>query len=96
MNTKCRENSFFSPQLVDYLGSRFDVRVTSVLVHISVRSIGIYPLILTVTDSGKVYYLTRGKQRVWKVQCVYGVVPLVILYVCVLWMTTYEVVPSCS
>lgn len=46
---------------VDYLGSRFDVRVTSVLVHISVRSIGIYPLILTVTDSGKIYYLTRGK-----------------------------------
>lgn len=50
--------------VADYLGSRFDIRVTTVSVKVFVHSIGIYPLKLKSLGTGRVYAMTQGRMMV--------------------------------
>lgn len=47
--------------IVDYLSSTFDVKISSTLVQVTVHTVGIHPLKLKVTKTGKSYHMTRGK-----------------------------------
>jgi len=62
VDVQLKASSVLTPDvsIEDFLGSKFDVRVTSILVHITVRQIGVYPLRLILTRTQREYYLTRG------------------------------------